>query len=171
MPLNVFYTYRNDDNFTPLHLLNKNSGEELDLLDPDHLLPRANDPVLQENIIEVCVRISIKVRHTFLLDVLLFLQKIKKGDLKRFLKWLNGKKGRVNCYRGGLATEGGLVVEGGTALHWAAYYGQRDIVDALIRGKAGLIIVKNNSRCNENIPDQHSTNFYPHICALHLICG
>ena len=74
-PLNVFYTYRNEDNFTPLHLLNKDSGEELDLLDPDHLLPRANDPVLQENIIEVCVCISIKVRSTILHDVLLFCRK------------------------------------------------------------------------------------------------
>ena len=118
----------------------------------------------------MCAHLHQSQTHLFTWCVT-FLQKIKKGDLERFQKWLNGKKGRVNCYRGGLATEGGLVVEGGTALHWAAYYGQRDIVDALIRGKAGLIIVKNNSWCNENIPDQHSTYFYPHVCALHLICG
>ena len=72
--------------------------------------------------------------------MLFFLQKIKTGDLEGFRKWLNRKRGQVNWYRGGLATEGGLVVEGGTALHWAAYYGRFAIVKALIKEGAGLII-------------------------------
>ena len=51
----LLYTLcRNDSNCTPLHLLNEDSDEILDLLDPDHLLPRTSDPVLQEDIIEVC---------------------------------------------------------------------------------------------------------------------
>ena len=45
--------YRNNINYTPLHLVNEDSDEILDLLDPDHLLPRMNDPVLQKDIIEV----------------------------------------------------------------------------------------------------------------------
>ena len=51
----VYNLCRNDSNCTPLHLLNEDSDEILELLDSNHLLPRANDPVLQENIIEVCV--------------------------------------------------------------------------------------------------------------------
>ena len=47
--------FRNGKNSTPLHLLSEDSDEILDLLDPDHLLPRRNDPVLQEYIIEVCL--------------------------------------------------------------------------------------------------------------------
>ena len=49
----VYYYYRNNINYTPLHLVNEDSDEILDLLDPDHLLPRMNDPVLQKDIIEV----------------------------------------------------------------------------------------------------------------------
>ena len=45
----------------------------------------------------------------------------------------------VNCYRGGFTINDGLVLEGGTALHWAAYYGQRAIVEALIEKGAGLM--------------------------------
>ena len=55
-PFVLLYTLcRNDSNCTPLHLLNEDSDDILELLDSNHLLPRANDPVLQENIIEVCV--------------------------------------------------------------------------------------------------------------------
>ena len=54
-------------------------------------------------------------------------------------KWLSGKRGVVNCYRGGFTINDGLVLEGGTALHWAAYYGQRAIVEALIEKGAGLM--------------------------------
>ena len=88
----------------------------------------------------MCVSPSKSHDVPLLLGDLLFLQKIKKGDLESFRKWLYQKRGPVNSYKGGFATEGGLVLEGGTALHWAAYYGQRAIVDALKEGGAGLII-------------------------------
>ena len=55
-------------------------------------------------------------------------------------KWLGGKGGVVNCYRGGFAVNHNLVLEGGTALHWAAYYGQLAIVKALIEKGAGLML-------------------------------
>ena len=57
-----------------------------------------------------------------------------------FQKWLDRKKGDVNRYRGGFAINDNLVLEGGTALHWAAYYGKRTIMDALIKEEAGLIV-------------------------------
>ena len=56
-----------------------------------------------------------------------------------FQKWLDRKKGDINHYRGGFAIKDGLVLENGTALHWAAYYGQLAIVKALIE-EAGLIV-------------------------------
>ena len=49
----TFCNYRNNNNCTPLHLVNEDSNEILNLLDPNHLLPRMNDPVLQEYVIEV----------------------------------------------------------------------------------------------------------------------
>ena len=49
----TFCNYRNYNNCTPLHLVNEDSNEILNLLDPNHLLPRMNDPVLQEYVIEV----------------------------------------------------------------------------------------------------------------------
>ena len=57
-----------------------------------------------------------------------------------FQKWLERKKGDINRYRGGFTISDGLVLEGGTALHWAAYYGQIAIVKALIEKEAGLIV-------------------------------
>lgn len=57
-----------------------------------------------------------------------------------FRKWLDGKKvGVLNHYRGGLTIENGLVLEGGTALHWAAYCGKYTIVKELMDKGAGLI--------------------------------
>ena len=55
-----------------------------------------------------------------------------------FQRWLKRKKGQVNRYRGGFALNDGLVLEGGTALHWAAHYGQFTLVEALVENGAGL---------------------------------
>ena len=57
--------------------------------------------------------------------------------MEGFQRWLKRKKGQVNRYRGGFALNDGLVLEGGTALHWAAYYGQLAIVEALAENGAG----------------------------------
>ena len=54
-----------------------------------------------------------------------------------FQRWLKRKKGQVNRYRGGFAIKDKLVLEGGTALHWAAYYGQFTLVEALAENGAG----------------------------------
>ena len=54
-----------------------------------------------------------------------------------FKIWLDRKKGDINRYRGGFTINDGLVLEGGTALHWAAYYGQCAIVESLIEKGAG----------------------------------
>ena len=52
--------------------------------------------------------------------------------MKGFREWLEGKEvGVLNHYRGGLTIENGLVLEGGTALHWAAYCGKYTIVKEL----------------------------------------
>ena len=53
--------YRDSDHSTPLHLLNED--EILDLLDKDHLLPRTNNPELEEVIIKVsaCLSVSLSV--------------------------------------------------------------------------------------------------------------
>ena len=64
-----------------------------------------------------------------------------------FQKWLERKKGDINRYRGGFTINDGLVLEGGTALHWAAYYGQLAIVKALIEKEAGLIV-----KCDTCLP-------------------
>ena len=57
--------------------------------------------------------------------------------MEGFQRWLKRKKGQVNRYRGGFALNDGLVLEGGTALHWAAYYGQSTLVKALAGSGAG----------------------------------
>ena len=65
---------------------------------------------------------------------------IKSGEMEGFQKWLNRKgAGEVNHCRGGLTIDDGLVLEGGTALHWAAYYGKCTLVEKLIEKGAGLI--------------------------------
>ena len=55
-------------------------------------------------------------------------------------QWLNEESEDVNHYRGGYATEGGFVVEDGTALHWAAYYGRFPAAKLLIEKGAGVIL-------------------------------
>lgn len=60
--------------------------------------------------------------------------------MEGFQKWLNRKgAGEVNHCRGGLTIDDGLVLEGGTALHWAAYYGNYHATKLLIDEGAGEI--------------------------------
>ena len=54
-------------------------------------------------------------------------------------QWLNRESEEVNHYRGGFAAEGGFMLEGGTALHWAAYYGNYHATKLLIDEGAGEI--------------------------------
>ena len=42
--------------------------------------------------------------------------------------------------RGGYATEGDFVMKDGTALHWAAFYGQCHAAELLIEKGAGAIL-------------------------------
>ena len=58
--------------------------------------------------------------------------------MEGFQKWLN-EVGEVNHCRGGLTIDGDLVLEGGTALHWAAYYGKCTLGEKLIEKGAGWI--------------------------------
>ena len=55
-------------------------------------------------------------------------------------EWLDRESEGVNRYRGGYATEGGFEVEDGTALHWAAYYGNCHAAKLLIEKGAGVIV-------------------------------
>ena len=56
-------------------------------------------------------------------------------------EWLDRESKDVNCYRGGYDSEGGFVVEDGTALHWAAYYGNYRAAKLLIEKGAGVILL------------------------------
>jgi len=47
----------------------------------------------------------------------------------------------MNHYRGGFASGGGFVVEDGTPLHWAAYYGSFNIAKLLIEKGAGMVLL------------------------------
>ena len=49
---------RDNDYSTPLELLDDDEEEILDLLDEDHLLPRNDNPELEEDIIEVFLLIG-----------------------------------------------------------------------------------------------------------------
>ena len=69
---------------------------------------------------------------------------IGRGDKSAVEEWLweNGMK--VNECRGGKAFPGHNTVANGTALHWAAHYGQLDIAKLLIDNYgAGISIMYN----------------------------
>ena len=47
----------------------------------------------------------------------------------------------MNKCKGGSASHGWFYVRNGTALHWAAYYGQLEIAQLLLEKKAGITIL------------------------------
>ena len=63
---------------------------------------------------------------------------IESGDVVAVQKWLDEKGTKVNECKGGRASNGHFFVGDGTALHWAAYYGQLDITRLLIEKGAGM---------------------------------
>ena len=64
-------------------------------------------------------------------------QAIEKGDKKTIAHWLQNKKEKVNICRGGSTYYQHIAVANGTALHWAAYYGQLEIATLLLENRAG----------------------------------
>ena len=62
---------------------------------------------------------------------------IESGDVSAVKHWLDEDRSVVNKCRGGTASHGHFFVGGGTALHWAAYYGQLEIVNLLVSRRAG----------------------------------
>ena len=64
---------------------------------------------------------------------------IKKGKLGTVKRWLEKRETKVNECRGGTASHGNFYVGRGTALHWAAYYGQLEIANLLLENGAGSL--------------------------------
>ena len=60
---------------------------------------------------------------------------IESGDVSAVQQWLDEE---VNKCRGGRASHGYFFVSDGTALHWAAYYGQLEIAKLLLDKGAGM---------------------------------
>ena len=52
--------------------------------------------------------------------------------------WLQKEGTKANEYKGGRASRGHFFVGDGTALHWAAYYGQLEIAELLLNNGAGM---------------------------------
>ena len=71
---------------------------------------------------------------------LLFLshKAIECGDVSAVKQWLEEEETRVNDCKGGSASHGHFFVGDGTALHWAAYYGQLEIAKLLLNNGAGI---------------------------------
>ena len=59
-------------------------------------------------------------------------------------KWLKRESHNVNRSRGGSSWSltARYIHEGGTALHWAAYYGQQEIAQLLMTSGASMLEVK-----------------------------
>ena len=60
------------------------------------------------------------------------------GDILAIKQWLQEHITKVNEYRGGSANYRHFSVANGTALHWAVYYGQLQIVELLLDNEAGI---------------------------------
>ena len=65
-------------------------------------------------------------------------QAIEMGDKNTIAHWLKKEKENVNICRGGSTYHQHIAVANGTALHWAAYYGQLEIAQLLLDNGAGI---------------------------------
>ena len=71
-------------------------------------------------------------------------QAIESGDKSAVEEWLQENGRKVNECRGGKAFPGHNAVANGTALHWAAHYGQLEIAKLLIANGAGMSTMYNS---------------------------
>ena len=70
-------------------------------------------------------------------------QAIKEGKQATVKEWLEKEETKVNEFRGGSASHNHFLVARGTALHWAAYYGQLEIAQLLIdKGACDIVYLK-----------------------------
>ena len=67
---------------------------------------------------------------------------IECGDVSAVKQWLEEEETRVNDCKGGSASHEHFFVGDGTALHWAAYYGQLEIAKLLLNNGAGMSTVE-----------------------------
>ena len=67
------------------------------------------------------------------------MQAIERGDDAIVKEWLEKEETKVNECKGGEHAHGNFHVSNGTALHWAAYYGQPGIAKLLIDKGAGEV--------------------------------
>ena len=63
---------------------------------------------------------------------------IECGEEATVKEWFEKEETRVNECKGGEHAHGHFRVSNGTALHWAAYYGQSGIAKLLIDKGAGM---------------------------------
>ena len=64
-------------------------------------------------------------------------QAIESEDVSAVQRWLDEEGTKVNECKGGRTSHSCFFVGDGTALHWAAYYGQLEITTLLIEKGAG----------------------------------
>ena len=83
-------------------------------------------------------------------------QAIEEGKLATVEQWLKEKGTKVNELRGGTASHSHFYVAGGTALHWAAYYGQLEIANLLLENGAGAYLIY----CSVVLNEEESTSIY-----------
>ena len=66
------------------------------------------------------------------------MQAIERGEEATVKEWLEKEETKVNECKGGEHAHGHFHVSNGTALHWAAYYGQSGVAKLLIDKGAGM---------------------------------
>ena len=63
---------------------------------------------------------------------------IKRGNILAVREWLEKEDTNINRCRGGKVLPTYSSFDNGTALHWAAYYGQLEIAELLLERGAGM---------------------------------